>query len=243
MNEQNVFFLGDIHANFSWLSAVLRLEIFRNSSIIQVGDFGLGFLQDEDIQLQLLNESCLYNNVDLKVIRGNHDKPNYFKAEQNYSNIQLLEDYSILNLNDFTILLIGGAISVDRISRSQNVNYWKEEEIQVNPLKIEDIMRQHPKIDIVVTHTAPNSAPPYFHGKIVDIYRQRDRTLLLDIDRERSSLSSLLKKIETCGVKLWIYGHFHLSDENNTKGVNFVALNINEFVLLNPNLTIKRIQI
>jgi hypothetical protein len=52
------------------------------------------------------------------MIRGNHDDPYYFNNKVfSYSNVELLEDYTILTVGNDNILCVGGAISIDRLYR------------------------------------------------------------------------------------------------------------------------------
>jgi len=105
-------FVGDIHGEFVELIEKLAGTGIEKSSLIQVGDFGLGFKSQktEGAELENINTMLAASENTLYVIRGNHDNPNYFNHASNYSNIQFLSDYSLLTIEGLTILLVGGAI-------------------------------------------------------------------------------------------------------------------------------------
>ena len=72
--------IGDIHGKFAELTEQLtRLQI-EHTTLIQVGDFGVGFfpLAEEQAQLAALNDVLRTGDNQLYVIRGNHDNPAYF---------------------------------------------------------------------------------------------------------------------------------------------------------------------
>ena len=85
--------------------------------MIQVGDFGAGFRKDFLDDMLYLNDVLNEYNVTLYVIRGNHDDPKFFNGNHNWGNLKLLKDYTVLDLEGKKILLIGGAISIDRGNR------------------------------------------------------------------------------------------------------------------------------
>jgi metallophosphoesterase superfamily enzyme len=93
-------FIGDIHGNFNGLITKLTQRRIRNENLIQVGDFGLGFRREKDdlLFMDKLNESLIKKGNRLFVIRGNHDNPKFFDGAIQMSNLQLLPDYSVLNL-------------------------------------------------------------------------------------------------------------------------------------------------
>ena len=119
-----IFFCGDIHGEYDVIPNFIRDHKLYNVAVIVVGDFGIGFevMKTEIKRLNYLNNRMKHTNSKLFAIRGNHDNPLYFTGEFDKSNVKLLPDYTILNLNDNNILCIGGAISVDR---KQRKSYFK----------------------------------------------------------------------------------------------------------------------
>lgn len=110
-----MIFLGDIHGNYNTILDLLLNYNIEDSVIIQVGDFGLGFKSElnDVVELSFLDERLKQYNTVLYAIRGNHDNPYFWtdkKYENYFSNINLVKDYSVINIEDLNILMIGGGI-------------------------------------------------------------------------------------------------------------------------------------
>jgi len=115
-----IFYLGDIHGNFNLINQYIKMYDLKDAHIIQVGDFGVGFntFEKEKRLLQMTHDVLVKNNVMVWAIRGNHDYKPYFDNDPfEFTNIKLVKDYTVLNLEGKNILCIGGAVSVDRMLR------------------------------------------------------------------------------------------------------------------------------
>lgn len=225
-----MIFIGDIHGNFNRLIiGINRLELL-NQNLIQVGDFGIGFRGDKyDLEfMRRLNDCLQRGNNQLFVIRGNHDDPRFFDGSVTYSNLKLLPDYSLLSIKSKNLLLVGGAISIDRKDRRPGVNYWHDEVFNLNEEKLQSILSTN-KIDIVVTHTAPTFAFPQEFDRIVMEFTEADPTLLDELTQERKQLDTLYSTIvNSTKPAFWIYGHFHQSHTQFINGTEFHLLHENE---------------
>jgi predicted phosphodiesterase len=223
-----MIFIGDIHGNFQALHHQIEFSDIKNETLIQVGDFGIGFKPDVDMSnLKRLNTFLCNRNISLHVIRGNHDKPSYFDGDWNFTNIRFLPDYSILHKDGLNILFIGGAISIDRVYREEDKNYWKDEVFRLDI----DFLKGVRNINTVVTHSAPMFCDPVgIKARIVDDFISVDNKLKDDLIKERTELSWAYNILnESNNIKQWIYGHFHASNRSTLNNINFVGLNINEF--------------
>ena len=228
---------GDIHGNFDVIPKFIKDNELSNCAVFQVGDFGVGFETEhnDNKKLLYLNGRMKHSNSDLFVIRGNHDKPSYFENEYNQSNLFLLKDYSVVDINNIKILGIGGAISVDRTTRSgywnefKKHNYWRNEGVVVDYDKLSLLN----DIDIVCTHTSPNFVTPLTKGGINE-FLLKDKELDNDITEERHNMSMIYNKlIQKNNIKNWYHGHFHRSCKSYINDTIFTSLNINEIVDLN----------
>lgn len=230
-----IVFVGDIHGNFRVIENLIG-QLGQGDNIIQVGDFGLGFkpLYKDCESLSKLGKLLSEKGVDLYIIRGNHDDPEFWEidTEKNCKGsyagkqkIHLVPDYTTLNIENKTILFIGGAVSVDRKDRKEGVNYWVNEVVRQN-----SEFEPNPNVDIVVTHTAPYGVPPLSNsGKVLNYYKQFDDNLIDDIAIEREYMNYLFNLLyDSCCLEHWIYGHFHFSETHLKKGVKFRLLDINE---------------
>lgn len=236
-----VIVTGDWHSKFDQAYRNIKKLGLENCSIIQVGDFGIGFERPkkEERRLKVLNEHMLCRNIMLYVIRGNHDDPKYFDGNTTLSNIKLLSDYTVIELQGYNFLCIGGAISVDRFpnpdipdfngrsykGRTLNVNYWTDESFVLDVEKIEQIV----DVDIVITHSAPNFCKPYTKKGIEKWFKHDSQLEGLCI-KERSDhtiLYEMLKKKNN--IHSWYYGHYHHSESELLDGTKFVMLDELEF--------------
>jgi hypothetical protein len=243
INENPLIFLGDIHGNWHIIQYYFKIHNISNINLIQVGDFGVGYLKKvvESENLENLSSFLKERNSFLYVIRGNHDDPSYFYASNinSYPNIFFLQDYSILQNNSHNILCIGGAVSVDRrISKERSAiigrNLWWENEIfDYNEVEIDNILEKL-QIDIVVTHTAPRMFYPQHFNHIVTEYAKNDDMLIYDLVLERNLVQNLYEKFyDKIMPKYWFYGHFHSSNnEIIEEKVKAVLLNISELYYL-----------
>ena len=222
-----IYFIGDTHGDFGELANKLAVRGIRDSQLVQVGDFGLGFgnKNEEELNLKTLNKTLKTGNNLLYVIRGNHDDPSYFATWEKIGNIRLVPDYSVLELGGYNVLLVGGAISIDRNSRIQGKDYWKEEEFIFDPDKLDVALNEIQRVDIVVTHTAPNEFWPFDLGNLVRAYARQDVNLISDLAKERELHSILLKYITNkYAPPHWYYGHFHTTNNGEYSGIKYFAL-------------------
>ena len=231
MAKGRLYFLGDIHADFVWLSFAIVQNKIKDSTIIQVGDFGLGFLKKEEEQLTNLNNACVLNNIMVYAIRGNHDDPSAFDSGNRFSNLKFLKDYTLLKIYGLNILLAGGSISIDRLHRKENISYWENEVFVYDESRLLESLKSINKVDIVVTHSAPTRVFPVDLDSLVFEWMARDKTLHADILRDRSEHRKFMNHLIWRGLKpsFWYYGHFHRSRLQIHRGIVFKLLNINEF--------------
>lgn len=223
----DIFYLGDIHRNFSNLDSYIRRIKISDCYIIQVGDFGIDTkgVDKNKVALKSLNRTLYNRNIHLYAIRGNHDYKKEFDTQEiNLSNIKLVPDYTVLRIMGNNILCIGGAISIDRELTKTNLQkkgiykiigkekWFPNEEFSLGLDKLEKMRN----IDIVVTHTAPNYCPPdnsNGFNYLVDSMSMDDKNLKTDLLYERNLLTrafDVLKKNND--IKYHYYGHFHSSN-------------------------------
>lgn len=226
--------VGDIHGYFSSLISMIKRYEITNSCIIVCGDCGLGFYKWDSTKVQLnrLNTLCKKNNVNIVMIRGNHDDPSFFTQGNIASNIIPVPDYTVIN---GTILCVGGATSIDRQYRMSLKNkycmeylkyhpscsleeamentpnvYWKDEAPVYDEGKLNEIKEAGLNITTVCTHTCPSFCDPVSKDGIQS-WIEQDPALEYDISEERKVMDLLYEKLNEDGhqVKDWIYGHYH----------------------------------
>jgi predicted phosphodiesterase len=229
-----IILVGDIHGEFGRLRYDLT-RMYENAYIIQVGDFGMGFYKPGyyETELRVLQQALEQKNCKLFAIRGNHDNPESFKETTNpfgFDRITLLKDYSELNLLDKNILLVGGAVSIDRKWRIEkmkqlrengrdSVLWWEDEGFDTS--LISNITN---KYDIVVTHTRPSICGP-FKGCNIGGFLEDDSLLKDDLLNETRDVQKLYEATKPVS---WYYGHFHVSEIAHIEETTFRCLNIHE---------------
>jgi DNA repair exonuclease SbcCD nuclease subunit len=241
--KKPIIFLGDIHGNFDYLKWYIKAHKITDCFIYQVGDFGIGFTSEFNDMTILgqLNKFLNEFNIELYAIRGNHDNPYFFDGHlSNYfTNLHLLPDYTFIDIEGTKILGVGGAVSIDRKIRLDEMqkdirynrkreSYWSDEIFKLN----EEKLRTFENIDIVVTHTAPEFCAPTNKNvlpNIVKHYMMNDKDLLDDLTNERTLLTKMFNILnEKNKPKLWLYGHFHYKNIEVIDGCQFTLLDINQ---------------
>lgn len=231
--NKNVFCVGDIHGNFKQLVYEITAKEFKNSIIIVAGDCGIGFESKtyyKDL-FHKLNKKLKVNDNIVLFVRGNHDDPYFFNEEPiDLTNIKSIQDYSIINIDlfageEYNILCIGGAISVDRGNRKlfdfktnnskytkrKRYTYWAGEGFILDEFKIKDINN---KINCIITHTNPffdNGIISGFVKQMAEV--NKDTDLIRDISLEHNKLKHMYFQLLELGhpISKWCHGHFHKS--------------------------------
>jgi predicted phosphodiesterase len=171
-------------------------------------------------------------NIYLFFIRGNHDNPNYFNGWNREAIVTdrfiPIPDYTMITVNDKKILCIGGATSVDRITRVDEKSCWEGEEIQ--PIYgIEDTLPK--ECDILITHTVCRDYIAHHlpKSKMLEMFLQQDATLQSDLNQESMICESIYKHYYP---KIWLHGHFHKSAVTQLYDTKIISLGSNELIEL-----------
>jgi predicted phosphodiesterase len=248
MENMRIMYLGDLHGNFKVIHDHVKMYDIKDTHIIQVGDFGVGFntIEKEKRNLEMYHDILVKNNVHVWAIRGNHDfKPHFDNDPFGFTNIHLVPDYTVLNLSDKNILCVGGAISVDREYRYTKrqrkgileytflgvESWWPDEVFSLDLDKVKDLR----DINIIVTHTCPDYCTPdnsFSLGPFVEsiINDTGDTKLRTDLLFERNQVTQLFNTVKMNNdIEYAYYGHFHQSDVMNMYGTKHRLLGVGEF--------------
>lgn len=231
--ERLLLFSGDIHGELKKIVWKVCIQLgIRNSSLIVAGDFGVGFGRPGamDVLYGSVKKRLEEYDLTIYVVRGNHDDPSYFDGLHDYPRVKFLRDHETYEIEGKTIYVLGGAHSIDRVSRieedqvaekygSKKRTWWKDEPIVK---KYEDLPE---KVDIIVSHEAPLSFDPVIVRKLEDLELWRD---VLD---SRSYLNHVLGEVNT---DWWIHGHYHKSTSGTYINTRYRGLGIEEIFCL-PN--------
>lgn len=227
---------GDLHRKFKDFISLLKEMDIRDENILNVGDFGIGFANDDMEQMVVLNAELELRNIHMWVQRGNHDDPRYFMGKylNKFSNLHFVPDYSVLEIEGQKVLFIGGAISVDRMrlkklmlaedSAGKLPIHFDSERIVLSEENV-DMLSEIRGLDVVVTHSAPSYCFPFGVG----IIPEEDITLRQELIEERRILDRIFGIImKNNNVRYHIYGHFHKYNQQESVDVVHYCLPENQ---------------
>lgn len=198
-------FVGDIHGLKYELGLVIGSLPENVTSVIQVGDMGVGFGQG-DYWHESLED--MLNGVNGRFIRGNHDNPSQCQEMSTWIRDGLVE-------ND--VMFVGGAWSIDYQRRTLGYDLWDDEELSYEELNrvidIYDMIRPR----VMVTHDCPLSVSNH-------LFIQRGKSFSNKQYRTRTG-SAFEAMFEIHKPELWLMGHWHCDADEVIDGTRFICLN------------------
>ncbi len=190
--------IGDIHGDKdAYLKAIGDAE-----ESIQVGDFGVGF-----VDFQLPDEFTDRH----RFIRGNHDHPDLCKVKNGW-----IDDGKI----EGDVMFVGGAKSIDRQYRVEGVSWWRNEELSYSELMyvFDEYLKNKPRV--MITHDCPDPVA-------VEISRSASLNKYEDKSVTRQAFTNMWMNHKP---EIWAFGHWHHSFDRVIMGTRFICLNINEAI-------------
>ena len=207
-----VYITGDTHADIDIHKLTTtafpdQLRMTKNDYVIILGDFG--FVWDGGKSDTWWQNWLTKKNFTTLFIDGNHDNHELIwsypevemfgdKVREITPSIFYLQRGHVYTIEEHTFLTIGGAESIDRIYRTEGVNWWATEKIE--PVDVSDALinaedkTETGYVDYVLTHCAPcfieNQISPYI---------------------SHTSSSELLGDLAhmITGFGHWYFGHYH----------------------------------
>lgn len=268
LNTETIYCVGDLHGNFDSINNLIKSYELKDCCIIFCGDIGFGFNKMDYYYQTLtkLNKLCKANNVHLIFIRGNHDDPSYFNCKTIIeSHIVAVSDYTVIQnypIEDIafnttpynTILCIGGATSIDRVNRNQEMElnaykyqryhncsfeealtkvpkyYWEGEQPIYNSNIISSFKEYNINIETICAHTCPSFCEPLTKNGI-SFWMEYDEKLGEDIDIERKTIDDIYNHLKEDGHVLshYIYGHYHYHHTDYINGTSFILLDMERY--------------
>lgn len=237
-----IFITGDTHRDIDINKITtkkwpLQKALTKDDILFIAGDFGLPWSENESnidkYWLKWHNDK----NYTTVFIDGNHENFNSYKnypivdffgakCHQIRDSIYHVIRGEIMNINDKSILFMGGAESTDKIYRKPNISWWKEEiPTDAEFQKFHEQINKGP--DIIITHDAPSSIinmiPNIHYGEPSIVSREFQRALFSVYMNNKNE-------------PYWFFGHYHIDEIFNN---NFYAVfnNIYE-IKINKNIEI-----
>ena len=194
-------FIGDVHGKFSGYKNLIRgVPASR-----QVGDMGVGFRNHRGEATANPPHDSMKRHGDHRFIRGNHDNPGACRGMELWIPDGTFEE----SINTF---FVGGAASVDRQWRTENYDWWADEELSY--AAFQTIIDEYEKIKprIMVTHDAPDDVVRrLFHGHVKFDYPS--------ITRQALNVMWGIHQPE-----LWFFGHYHKRRDWTVENTRFICL-------------------
>lgn len=207
---------GDTHRSETCarINYIKSIHPNTNFSLIILGDSCINYFLDErDQQHKTELEKC---EINIYCVRGNHEqRPElvdniiqvydptvngciYF--EKKYPHIRYFIDGEVYIINNKSVLVLGGAYSVDKYYRLATGAKWFEQE-QLNEEErkkiFEKISGQH--FDIILSHTCPFSMRP------TDLFLS-----MIDQSTVDNSMEIWLETLRNyITYNTWVWGHYH----------------------------------
>lgn len=204
-----IYITGDTHRDIDFD----KLKVFFKNKKIKTHDY-LIILGDAGIIWNKNNEDTIkmYESLNIKIlyIDGNHENFDILNnlpcvsildacAHKVSNNIYHICRGEILFIDGITFLCIGGAESIDKLYRTENVSWWKDERIidcDIDNAKY-NLCKYNNKVDYVLTHCAPELIVKKLGFKCDDSVVQ---------------LTNIHKVVKT---KKWFFGHYHIDKTFN----------------------------
>lgn len=255
IETNDIYFAGDLHGEFPTINVTINKFNLENCAIVICGDIGIGF-EKENYYAQIfshITKTLRKRNIHLFLFRGNHDNKDYFNGEHftDFEYIHVIPDYSVISSPTSNILCIGGAISIDRTWRKENMKiyavqymsrhscgweeaekkatqlYWENEPIVFDENKLKELDVNNIKIDTVCTHTAPSFCNP-ITKRGINYWLDIDYALLADLDNERKACDDILQylKQNSHPLQRWYYGHFHFHNVEIIDNIKYTLLDM-----------------
>ena len=206
---------------------------YNNSVIIFTGGSGFGTKNEgffEDI-LGKLNEALSKNNANALFVRGAMDDPSFFNEHKlDFSNIKLVEDYSLIKFKGFNILCIGGGVSIDRQwkleqgKRLGKTMYFTKEKSTFNKEELDNILKEY-NVACVVTSEAPTFVPPDMESIKASKWTVSDKNLMKDVISQRLIMDSIYNEFILNDKKpyIWAYGS-SLDNSITLNNIRFISI-------------------
>lgn len=184
-----MYVIGDVHGKVKEYKKIID-SFPKGSKSIQVGDFG--FRKEHEWHLKNID------NRFHKINFGNHD--DYSFICKNHS----LKNYSFKR----NVMTVRGAYSIDRYIRTEDVDWWRNEELSYVEMNeaIKEYSIKKPKI--MITHDCPQSIRNHFFG----------------IKEYSLTSIGLQEMFEINQPNIWIFGHHHLSRNEVINETKFICL-------------------
>ncbi len=233
---------GDWHQDSAWAKVALDTYYeYGATYIFQLGDFGFSLDKRGRKFLHHINETLTDNKQKLLVTLGNHE--NYVDFKEGAVPVPNMEgwvyvpDYphvlfalrgARLKVDGVEFVSLGGANSIDKFFREENISWWAEE--QISPFDVEATVSGG-LADVMLTHDCPTG---------VDLFAGKESAskdwFPTEIAYAGLSRKKVLEATLDVKPKLLLHGHYHFYADHTTR----LSLKRQEFELHSIGLGMNR---
>jgi len=183
--------IGDVHGKIDNYWEILQKWDKKYCSI-QVGDFG--FAKQHEWHLKNIDYSQHRINF------GNHDDYSFLGEPHSLSHWSYEFERKLMTVR--------GAYSIDKAVRTENIDWWSNEELSYEQMQRAIDMFTQYKPKIMITHDCPHEA----------------RENLFGITDKSLTTNGLQAMFENHQPDLWVFGHHHKSKNEVINGTRFICL-------------------
>ena len=210
---------GDTHADFYRLEDLFMIQDgMECDELIILGDFGWWpystyarekFLDKIDRPVTFIDGNHEYHR-DLP-----HDAENLVQV---HHNVFYWPRGLVRNINGAAVLGIGGAASIDRDSRTPEIDWFPNE-----TATYAQIARclEHKSVDVVLAHDFPVEFDLRLSENNSFSSLAKRPHIAASIDKNRSNMSTIWKALEP---EIWAAGHYHKYIKQLVHGTQFICL-------------------
>lgn len=215
-----IYITGDTHGDFRKFN---HLNLKDEDIMIILGDVGINYYLDE--YDKKLKERLSKYNFKFFCIQGNHEErpeniSSYHEVEMfggqvyienEYPNLIFAKNGELYNLNGKSILVIGGAYSIDKDYRISKGYPWFKNE-QLSKFERKSILEKYTgkHVDIILSHTCPFKYEPKESFKLSLPQELVDKSMEKFLDEVEEKLD----------YDKWYCGHYHI--EKNVDKLEFM---------------------
>lgn len=205
---------------------------YDKAVIFVSGGFGFGTKDDSFFQeiLEKINEICKNNSSHVMFVRGSSDDPSYFTEHKfDFSNVKLLEDYSVVKLNGFDCLCVGGSVPIDRKWRMEQKErigrplYFENCNTVMNKELLSEILEKN-NVTCVITSDAPTFISPYVDASNDSKWVENDKSIIRDITEQRMIMDAIYGEMMCLNKKPFMWcSYANYDDTSIVNRIKFIG--------------------
>ena len=216
-----IYLTGDTHIpididKLSRKSFPEQNQLTRDDFIIVLGDFGLLWRKDKTYRYWL--DILSAKRYTLLFVDGNHENFDWLnslpveswhggRVHRISENIRHLMRGEVFEIDGSTFFTLGGAVSHDRIYRTEGISWWPQEVPSKAEIDhaIDTLTRHGNQVDYVLTHTCPFDALSEIRLRV----NSWDRYGNYSVEKALQAIN------DTIHYRDWYFGHWHMDFDHN----------------------------